>query len=105
MADKISKVNVPVQFNDNSLNATSYAWSFGDGNTSTVKSPSHKYTTISPPEFPYNVTHSAVNSCGTTTCAPKTVEVVAEVPPSGISLTVMMIGAAVLGFMMMAKGK
>lgn len=105
MADKQVKVNVPVQFNDNSLNATSYAWSFGDGNTSTVKSPSHTYTAISPVGIPYTVTHSAVNSCGTSTCNPKTVEVVTELPPSGIGSTVMIIGAAVLGFIMMAKGK
>jgi PKD repeat protein len=30
---------------NNSVNATSYAWDFGDGNTSTVANPSHTYGT------------------------------------------------------------
>jgi len=107
MADKLVKVNIPVQFNDSSTNATSYAWNFGDGNTSTLKSPSHTYTEISPLGLPYNVTHSVVNSCdgSSSTCLPKTVEVVAELPPSGGSTTIIIMGAALLGFMMMAKGK
>ncbi|GAB4378145.1 MAG: hypothetical protein Kow0075_07710 [Salibacteraceae bacterium] len=33
-----------VDFNDLSSNATTYLWDFGDGNTSTVSSPSHTYT-------------------------------------------------------------
>lgn len=33
-----------VQFNNNSTGANSYLWQFGDGNTSTLVSPSHVYT-------------------------------------------------------------
>ena len=33
-----------VVFTDNSSNATSYDWDFGDGNSSTLASPSHSYT-------------------------------------------------------------
>ena len=32
--------------NNTSLNATSYLWSFGDGNTSTIANPSHMYNQI-----------------------------------------------------------
>jgi PKD repeat protein len=34
---------VTVNFNDNSQTANSYAWDFGDGNTSTAQSPTHTY--------------------------------------------------------------
>ena len=37
--------NTPVQFTSNSTGATSWFWDFGDGNTATVDSPSHVYTT------------------------------------------------------------
>ena len=33
-----------VTFSNNSTNATEYLWDFGDGNTSTLSSPSHTYT-------------------------------------------------------------
>ena len=35
--------NTPVQFNNSSTNATSYEWSFGDGDGSTDTNPSHLY--------------------------------------------------------------
>ena len=106
MADKQVKVDTPVQFNDTSTDSTEYVWNFGDGGTSTVKSPSHTYTTISPVGAPYIVTHSVVNSCdgSTSTCTSKTVEVIAELPPSGGgSSAVMIMAAAVIGFMMITK--
>lgn len=104
MADKQVEVNTPVQFDDSSTNATSYAWNFGDGNTSIEKSPSHTYTTISPPGYPYNVVHTVTNDCGPKTCPSKTVEVVAELPPSGGgSPIIVMLAAAAIGFMMMVK--
>lgn len=35
--------NTPVDFHNQSINALDYAWSFGDGNTSTETDPSHQY--------------------------------------------------------------
>lgn len=37
-------VPASVNFINNSMNATSYHWDFGDGNTSTLANPSHTYT-------------------------------------------------------------
>ncbi len=36
---------VPVTFEDNSSNAMSYLWNFGDGTTSTLSNPTHTYNT------------------------------------------------------------
>jgi PKD repeat protein len=49
-----------VSFTNSSINATSYQWSFGDGNTSTVQTPTHTYN--SPGN--YTVTLIATNSAG-----------------------------------------
>ena len=50
-----------VDFSNNSSNATSYMWNFGDGNTSTLTNPIHIYNQ----DGVYNVTLSATNECGT----------------------------------------
>jgi PKD repeat protein len=50
-------------FSNNSANATSYSWSFGDGNTSTEATPSHTYAA----DGTYTVVLSATNACGTNT--------------------------------------
>ncbi|MCB0848426.1 MAG: PKD domain-containing protein, partial [Bacteroidetes bacterium] len=49
-----------VQFSNNSLNATSYLWNFGNGATSTAATPSYTYTTGGN----YTVTLIATNSNG-----------------------------------------
>lgn len=49
-----------VTFMNNSTGATSYNWNFGDGNTSTMTNPVHTYAGPGT----YNVTLSAINSCG-----------------------------------------
>ncbi|MFN0034303.1 MAG: PKD domain-containing protein [Saprospiraceae bacterium] len=49
-------------FTNNSSDATSYVWSFGDDSNSTEQNPSHTYTS----DGTYNVTLSATNNCGTT---------------------------------------
>lgn len=57
------KTGLTVNFTNTSLNATSYLWDFGDGNTSTQTNPSHTYAT----DGFYDVTLSATSSCGTET--------------------------------------
>jgi PKD repeat protein len=53
-----------VQFADSTSNSpTTWAWSFGDGETSTVQNPSHIYTTAGT----YTVTLTATNAAGSNT--------------------------------------
>lgn len=47
-------------FSNNSSQATSYFWDFGDGNTSTVENPNHIY----PTNGTYTVTLTAYSDCG-----------------------------------------
>ncbi|MGL5889130.1 MAG: PKD domain-containing protein, partial [Bacteroidia bacterium] len=54
-------VGVPIAFTNNSTNALTYLWDFGDASTSTLTSPSHTYTAAGT----YTVTLVAYNS---TTC-------------------------------------
>ncbi|MBK7466539.1 MAG: PKD domain-containing protein [Saprospiraceae bacterium] len=49
-----------VEFTDNSDRATSYAWKFGDGNTSNLKDPTHEYAK----DGIYNVCLKTSNVCG-----------------------------------------
>ena len=49
-----------VDFENLSSNATSYAWTFGDGGTSTLTNPIHTYAE----DGIYTVTLTATNSCG-----------------------------------------
>ncbi len=51
--------NKTINLTNASLNATSYAWSFGDGNSSTQQSPSHTYAA----NGKYAVKLTASNSC------------------------------------------
>lgn len=50
-----------VNFTNNSTNANSYLWDFGDGNTSMEVNPTHTYST----EGSYVVTLMAINDCDT----------------------------------------
>jgi PKD repeat protein len=55
--------SLTIQFLNNSSNATTYAWDFGDGNTSTAANPSHTYGVGGN----YTVTLTASNgNCSTT---------------------------------------
>jgi len=63
IADTLSHCDsVTIHFTNNSTNATSYLWNFGDGNTSTTVSPTHTYTASGN----YTVTLIAYNNsaCG-----------------------------------------
>jgi len=55
--------SLTVQFNNTSVNSTSWNWNFGDGNTSTLENPSHTYN--NPGQ--YTVTLAASNANGTST--------------------------------------
>ena len=52
-----------VQFSDLSQNGTTYAWDFGDGNTSTSSNPQHLFTTAGL----YDVTLIITGACGSDT--------------------------------------
>lgn len=41
----VAYIGQPVQFYDNSYQANSYSWNFGDGNSSTAQNPTHTYST------------------------------------------------------------
>ena len=63
-----------VTFTNNSSNAATYSWDFGDGGTSTLKDPTHSYTTSGT----FTVTLRALNSAGTASVITKTVVVIAR---------------------------
>jgi PKD repeat protein len=66
-------------FANSSANATSYAWQFGDGATSSEANPSHTYAE----DGTYTVILSATNNCGTVTTT-QTVTIVTP-PTAGFS--------------------
>ena len=53
-----------VVFTNTTTGATSYSWNFGDGNTSTLQSPSHTYLTYG--TFPVTMTATSPGGCTTT---------------------------------------
>ena len=53
--------SLTVDFTDQSINASSYAWDFGDGNSSTSANPTHTYANAGT----YTVTLVVTNACGT----------------------------------------
>ena len=55
--------NLEVDFTADDVNANSYNWEFGDGNTSTDMDPVHEYAA----DGTYLVTLTVTNNCGTTT--------------------------------------
>jgi hypothetical protein len=52
-----------ITFNNLSMNATSFMWNFGDGNTSSETNPVHTYTA----NGTYTVELTAINNCGAST--------------------------------------
>ncbi len=77
-----SSVNgATASFTNNSANANSYAWDFGDGNSSTENNPVHTYSA----DGTYTVTLTATNPCGTSTFT-QTVTI-ATPPTAGFSAT------------------
>ncbi len=56
-------IPLTTQFTDQSQAGTTYSWNFGDGGTSTLKNPSHTYTTIGT----FTVTETVTNAFGSDT--------------------------------------
>ncbi|MEO9869146.1 PKD domain-containing protein [Ekhidna sp.] len=52
-------------FTNSSVDAVSYVWNFGDGNTSTEENPSHRY--LFPGEYDVSLTTTSAGGCETTT--------------------------------------
>jgi PKD repeat protein len=73
-----------VAFTDNSTGApTSWAWTFGDGGTSTAQNPSHVYTIAGT----YSVTLTATNAVGSDTIT-KAAYITVTPPPPDFSISV-----------------
>lgn len=60
--------NTPTQFTNLSVDAVAYRWQFGDGDTSSLRDPSHQYLKTGT----YNVCLTAINAagCDSTVCQP-----------------------------------
>ncbi|MEZ5045258.1 MAG: PKD domain-containing protein [Saprospiraceae bacterium] len=69
------EVNENIVFSNTSQHATSYSWDFGDGNKSTLKSPSHTYAAIGT----FTVSLTATGEGGTNSTS-KMIDVMA-IPP------------------------
>lgn len=95
--------NKSVAFTDTSTNTpTAWAWTFGDGQSSTLRNPTHVYTT----EGTYNVTLTTINSCGIgiATTHSVTIAIVPVEQTSTSNTTTLLIGAVVaLGFLYVIK--
>ncbi len=66
----------PIDFTDQSTNAVSWFWDFGDGNNSTEQNPTHTYTTGDS----YEVTLIVTSADGCAATAVLTIEVVTGIP-------------------------
>ncbi len=66
--------NQPVHFTNQSINATAYAWSFGDGNTSSEFSPTHIYRKTN--VYEVCLVAMSAEGCRDTICKPVDVEIV-----------------------------
>lgn len=65
---------LPIQFENTSLNAWSYTWQFGDGNTSFLVNPTHTFSTPGP----YEITLTATNQQGCIDQISKWIEIAPE---------------------------
>ncbi|HHG86506.1 MAG TPA: PKD domain-containing protein, partial [Bacteroidetes bacterium] len=77
-----TSTNTVANFSNSSVGGTSFAWDFGDGNTSTVNGPMHTYAAVGT----YTVCLIATNTCGSdTSCQMVTVNCPA--PTAGFNYT------------------
>ncbi|HXH17914.1 MAG TPA: PKD domain-containing protein, partial [Chitinophagales bacterium] len=72
-----------VRFSNNSLNATNYIWNFGDGNSSTLVSPTHSYTV--PGTYDISLIVTNPSSCNQRDTIVKTVSLTGNIT-AGISI-------------------
>ena len=75
-----NKMAGQVSFTNTSVRADTYSWDFGDGNTSTVQSPTHTYVN----EGTYTVTLVTSNACGSSTTSSTIIVVLPPVAAIGI---------------------
>lgn len=73
--------NLQVTFNNLSLDATTFLWLFGDGQTDTAPNPIHNYATAGT----YQVTLNALNECGTESSTKTIVLTSGTVEQTGLS--------------------
>jgi PKD repeat protein len=71
-------------FTNNSTNANSYLWDFGDGNSSNSANPSYNYAT----DGTYSVTLTAFNACGSTVSSQNIIIQTAPTPNFGANVQV-----------------
>jgi len=77
--------NLMISLQNNSLNATSYFWNFGDGNTSTLENPVHNYASAGV----YEVSLNASNDyCGVANAQTINVNISAVENPMDFPLTI-----------------
>ncbi|NLR93399.1 PKD domain-containing protein [Flammeovirga agarivorans] len=74
--------NESVQFTDASSDATSWAWDFGDGETSSEQNPTHTYTTAGT----YSVKLTVTNEAGSSTETKTDLIQVANTTPTSVAL-------------------
>lgn len=72
-ADTLGCAGSPIRFMNFTPNATSYLWSFGDGETSTLKNPTHAYKKDG--YYSISLTASNSNSCDSTIVFPNYVHI------------------------------
>jgi PKD repeat protein len=73
-----------VAFVNNSANASSYVWNFGDGSTSTSTAPQHSYTTTGN----YTVSLYATNNCGIDSLVQNQAVQISGGPPPATSVNI-----------------
>ena len=73
ITDTLGCAPYTVTFTNTSVNATGYSWNFGDGNTSSLASPVHTYTT--PGDYTITLTATTSGGCSSQVLLPATVHV------------------------------
>ena len=70
----VTTLDSEIQFNNTSINADSYWWDFGDGNTSTLVNPNHEFPNNEPGNYEVMLVAISALGCSDTTVSIVTVE-------------------------------